>query len=112
MDCIFCKIAAKEVPSEIIYEDEKVLVFKDLEPKAPIHILVIPKTHISSVMEINEENSEIISHIFKVIKKLSSKLNLQNGFRVINNCGKYGGQTVNHIHFHVLGGQQLEWNPS
>ncbi len=112
MDCIFCKIAAKEVPSEIIYEDEKVLVFKDLEPKAPIHVLVIPKTHISSVMEINEENSEIISHIFKVIKKLSSKLNLQNGFRVINNCGKYGGQTVNHIHFHVLGGQQLEWNPS
>lgn len=112
MDCIFCKIAAKEVPSEIIYEDEKVLVFKDLEPKAPVHVLVIPKTHISSVMEINEENSEIISHIFKVIKKLSSKLNLQNGFRVINNCGKYGGQTVNHIHFHVLGGQQLEWNPS
>ena len=112
MDCIFCKIAAKEVPSEIIYEDEKVLVFKDLEPKAPVHVLVIPKAHISSVMEINEENSEIISHIFKVIKKLSSKLNLQNGFRVINNCGKYGGQTVNHIHFHVLGGQQLEWNPS
>ncbi len=112
MDCIFCKIAAKEVPSEIIYEDEKVLVFKDLEPKAPVHVLVIPKTHISSVMEINEENSEIISHIFKVIKKLSSKLDLQNGFRVINNCGKYGGQTVNHIHFHVLGGQQLEWNPS
>ena len=112
MDCIFCKIAAKEVPSEIIYEDEKVLVFKDLVPKAPVHVLVIPKTHISSVMEINEENSEIISHIFKVIKKLSSKLNLQNGFRVINNCGKYGGQTVNHIHFHVLGGQQLEWNPS
>ena len=112
MDCIFCKIAAKEVPSEIIYEDEKVLVFKDLEPKAPVHVLVIPKTHISSVMEINEENSEIISHIFKVIKKISSKLNLQNGFRIINNCGKYGGQTVNHIHFHVLGGQQLEWNPS
>ena len=107
MDCIFCKIAAKEVPSEIIYEDEKVLVFKDLEPKAPVHVLLIPKTHISSVMEINEENSEIISHIFKVIKKLSSKLNLQNGFRVINNCGKYGGQTVNHIHFHVLGGTQL-----
>lgn len=112
MDCIFCKIVAKEVPSEIIYEDEKVLVFKDLEPKAPVHVLVIPKTHISSVMEIHEENSEIISHIFKVIKKLSSKLDLQNGFRVINNCGKYGGQTVNHIHFHVLGGQQLEWNPS
>ncbi len=112
MDCIFCKIAAKEVPSEIVYEDEKVLVFKDLEPKAPVHVLVIPKTHISSIMEINEENSEIISHIFKVIKKISSKLNLQNGFRIINNCGKYGGQTVNHIHFHVLGGRQLEWNPS
>lgn len=112
MDCIFCKIAAKELPSEIIYEDEKVLVFKDLEPKAPVHVLAIPKNHISSVMEINEENSEIISHIFKVIKKISSKLNLQNGFRIINNCGKYGGQTVNHIHFHVLGGCQLEWNPS
>lgn len=69
MDCIFCKIIAREIPSEIIYEDEKVLVFKDLEPKAPVHVLVIPKTHISSIMEINEENSEIISHIFKVIKK-------------------------------------------
>ena len=87
-------------------------MFKDLEPKAPVHVLVIPKTHISSIMEINEENSEIISHIFKVIKKINSKLNLQNGFRIINNCGKYGGQTVNHIHFHVLGGRQLEWNPS
>ena len=112
MDCIFCKIIAREIPSEIIYEDEKVLVFKDLEPKAPVHVLVIPKTHISSIMEINEENSEIISQIFKVIKKINSKLNLQNGFRIINNCGKYGGQTVNHIHFHVLGGRQLEWNPS
>lgn len=112
MDCIFCKIAEKKLPSEIVYEDDKVLVFKDLEPKAPVHVLVIPKMHISSIMDLNEDNVEILSHILKVIKKIQTKLNLQDGFRVINNCGKFGGQTVNHIHFHVLGGRQLEWNPS
>ena len=112
MDCIFCKIAEKKLPSDIVYEDDKVLVFKDLEPKAPIHVLVIPKIHISSVMDLNENNVGILSHIFKVIKKLQTKLNLQEGFRVINNCGKFGGQTVNHLHFHVLGGRPLEWNPS
>lgn len=112
MDCIFCKIAEKKLPSDIVYEDDKVLVFKDLEPKAPVHVLVIPKMHISSIMDLNEDNVEILSHILKVIKKIQTKLNLQDGFRVINNCGKFGGQTVNHIHFHVLGGRQLEWNPS
>ena len=112
MDCIFCKIAEKKLPSDIVYEDDKVLVFKDLEPKAPIHVLVIPKIHISSVMDLNENNIGILSHIFKVIKELQTELNLQEGFRVINNCGKFGGQTVNHLHFHVLGGRPLEWNPS
>ncbi len=112
MDCIFCKIAEKKLPSDIVYEDDKVLVFKDLEPKAPIHVLVIPKIHISSVMDLNENNIGILSHIFKVIKKLQTELNLQEGFRIINNCGKFGGQTVNHLHFHVLGGRPLEWNPS
>lgn len=112
MDCIFCKIAEKKISSEILYEDDKVLVFKDLEPKAPVHVLVIPKIHIASAMELNEDNCDILAHIFSTIKKISSELNLKDGFRIINNCGKFGGQTVNHIHFHVLGGCQLVWNPA
>lgn len=111
MNCIFCKIAEKKLPSDIVYEDDKVLVFRDLEPQAPVHVLIIPKIHISSIIDLDKNSSEIIPHIFNVIKKIQNKLNLQNGFRIINNCGKFGGQTVNHLHFHVLGGKQLEWNP-
>ena len=111
MDCIFCKIASKKIPSDMIYEDEKILVFKDLNPVAPIHVLIIPKKHISSANEINKENSEIISHIFSCIPKISKTLHLENGFRIINNCGTDGGQTVNHIHFHLIGGEKLGWPP-
>lgn len=112
MDCIFCKIINGEIPSTKIYEDEKVIAFNDISPEAPIHFLVIPKAHIQSANDINEENSNIISHIFIVINKLVRELNIdQSGYRIINNCGKDGGQTVNHIHFHVMGNRELKWPP-
>ena len=109
MDCIFCKIAAGEIPSKKAYEDDKVLAFYDLEPQAPVHILIIPKEHISSCAEITEKNSEVISHIFEVAAKLGKELGLDNGYRIVNNCGADGGQTVHHLHFHFMGGRQFGW---
>lgn len=109
MDCIFCKIAAGEIPSKKAYEDDKVLAFYDLEPQAPTHILIIPKEHISSAAEINESNSAVISHIFEVAAKLGKELGLENGYRIVNNCGADGGQTVHHIHFHFMGGRKFGW---
>lgn len=111
MDCIFCKIANGEIPSKKVYEDEKVCAFYDLDPQAPIHVLIIPKEHISSVMELNEENADIVSHIFLVAKKLAQELNLEKGFRLVNNCGEEGGQSVMHLHFHLLGGRSMKWPP-
>lgn len=111
MDCIFCKIASGEIPSNKIYEDEKVIAFYDLAPQAPVHFLVIPKEHIKCADEINESNSEIIAHIFEVISKVAKELKLENGYRIVNNCGEDGGQTVGHLHFHVLGGRLLAWPP-
>ena len=111
-DCIFCKIIAGEIPSKKIYEDDKVLAFYDISPEAPVHFLVIPKDHISSANELNEENCEIISHIFMVINKIVRELNIaDSGYRIVNNCGADGGQTVNHLHFHVLGARELKWPP-
>lgn len=109
MDCIFCKIANGEIPATKVYEDETVVAFNDLEPQAPTHILVIPKQHITSAADVTEENSAVIAHIFEVIAKLSKELNLDNGFRVVNNCGEDGGQTVMHIHFHLMAGRKLIW---
>lgn len=103
MDCLFCKIINKEILADIIYEDDKVLVFKDIKPQAPIHFLAVPKQHIDSVIKINSENSNIISYIFEIIAKLAKEYSLENGFRVITNHGVDGGQTVNHLHFHLLG---------
>lgn len=111
MDCLFCKIAKGEIPSKKIYEDEKVLAFYDIDPQAPIHFLVIPKNHIKSCDEINDENCEIVGYIFKIIAKLAKELHMQDGYRIVNNCGEYGGQSVAHLHFHVLGGRLLSWPP-
>ena len=111
MDCIFCKIANGEIPATKVYEDETVVAFNDLEPQAPTHILVIPKQHITSAADVTEENSAVIAHIFEVIAKLSKELNMADGFRVVNNCGEDGGQTVGHIHFHILAGRNLGWPP-
>ena len=107
MDCIFCKIAAGEIPSTKVYEDEQVLAFRDIAPMAPSHILVIPKKHIASVAEISGENSAVIAHIFEVIAKIAKDEGLDNGYRVVSNCGAHAGQTVHHLHFHILGGKQL-----
>ena len=109
MDCIFCKIANGEIPSKKVYEDDTVIAFHDLEPQAPTHILVIPKQHITSAADITSENSAVIAHIYEVIAKLAKDLNLEKGFRVVNNCGEDGGQTVMHIHFHLMAGRKLAW---
>lgn len=111
-DCIFCKIIKGEIPSKKIYEDDKVYAFYDISPEAPVHFLVIPKEHICSVNELSEENAAVVSHIFLVINKLVSELGIvEKGYRIVNNVGEDGGQTVHHMHFHVLGGRSLQWPP-
>ena len=106
-DCLFCKIVAGQIPSTKVYEDELVLAFRDIAPQAPTHILVIPKEHIASVAEITGENSTVVAHIFEVIAKVAAQEGLTNGYRVVSNCGADAGQTVHHLHFHILGGKQL-----
>lgn len=111
-DCIFCKIINGEIPSEKLYEDDKVLAFNDINPEAPVHFLVIPKKHIKNINEITEEDSVIIAHVFKVIKKITQDLGIsEDGYRVVTNIGQNGGQTVDHMHFHILGGRNLVWPP-
>ena len=110
-DCLFCRIVAGEIPSTKIYEDDVVYAFADIDPQAPFHAIVIPKMHIASAAEINNENSFVISKIFEAIAKIAKQENLENGFRVVNNCGKDGGQTVGHIHFHLLARRNLAWPP-
>ncbi len=109
MDCIFCKIANGEIPSTKVYEDDTVVAFNDLEPQAPSHILVIPKAHISSAAEITPENSAVIAHIFEVIAKIAEEKGFSDGFRIVNNCGDSAGQTVKHIHFHLMAGRDFTW---
>jgi histidine triad (HIT) family protein len=110
-DCLFCKIVSGEIPSKKIYEDELVYAFDDIDPKAPVHFLVIPKEHIPSAAHITSENSAVISHIFEVIAKLSSRPEQEGGWRVVSNVGTRGGQTVHHLHFHVLAGRNMTWPP-
>ena len=110
MSCIFCKIAAGEIPSEEIYSDEKVYAFKDISPQAPVHILVIPRAHIESADCITAENSGNVAAVFEAIPKVAAAAGLENGYRVVTNIGDDGCQTVKHIHFHVLGGKKLPEN--
>ena len=111
-DCIFCKIAAKEIPAAVVYEDQLVLAFKDLEPQAPFHALVIPKKHIESVGALTPEDKELAGHIMcEVIPAIAKESKLDNGFPVVANTGEDGGQTVKHLHFHVLGGRSMQWPP-
>ena len=107
-DCIFCKIVKGEIPSNKVYEDDEILAFKDINPMAPVHILVIPKKHIESANDISEEDELLIGRMFTVIKKLAKENNLNNGYRIVNNCGEDGGQAVKHLHFHLLGGRKLK----
>lgn len=110
-DCLFCKIVAGKIPSTPVYEDEYVYAFMDIDPKAPFHAIVIPKEHISSADCITPENSYLIGKVFEAIAKISKQENLENGYRVVNNCGEDGGQTVHHIHFHLLARRNLAWPP-
>ena len=107
MNCLFCKIIAGEIPSTKVYEDETVYAFRDIAPQAPTHILVIPKEHIPSVDGITAENSAVVAHIFEVIPRIAAAEGLTGGYRVVSNCGDDAGQTVHHLHFHILGGKQL-----
>ena len=105
--CIFCKIVAGEIPSTKVYEDAEILAFRDINPMAPTHILVIPKTHMGSVNDITAENSGVVAHIFEVIPQIAAAEGLTGGYRVVSNCGADAGQTVQHLHFHILGGKTL-----
>jgi len=109
MDCIFCAIANGEIPTNKVYEDDKILAFYDLEPQAPVHILIIPKEHIKWAYDVNEENSPVIAHIFAKIPEIAKKLGIEDGFRIVNNCGALAGQSVQHLHFHLMAGRAFTW---
>ena len=109
-DCIFCKIIAGEIPSAKVYEDDYVYAFRDINPQAPVHVLIVTKKHISCADEINEENSAYVAKVFEAVGKIAAAEGLTNGYRVINNCREDGGQTVMHLHFHLLGGKKLGEN--
>ena len=109
-DCLFCAIAAGEIPSNKVYEDELCFAFYDIDPQAPVHFLVIPKEHIASAAEIGENNSAVVAHIFEVIAKVTKELGLES-YRVVSNIGEQAGQSVKHLHFHVLSGRDMTWPP-
>ena len=112
MDCLFCRIAAGEIPSTTVYEDDMVYAFRDIEPQAPVHVLIIPKQHIASANEINDENCAIVGHIFKVAAEIAKNEGIaEDGYRIVTNIGENGGQTVKHLHYHMLGGRYLQWPP-
>ena len=106
-NCLFCKIVEGSIPSTKVYEDDMILAFRDIAPQVPTHILVIPKAHIASVNGITAENSAVVAHIFEVIPQIAAGEGLDNGYRVVSNCGDDAGQTVHHLHFHILGGKVL-----
>lgn len=111
-DCLFCKIIAKEIPSKQAYEDDQVLAFYDIEPQAPVHILIVPKKHVESVLFLQDEDKDLAFHMLQVAKKLANDLGLaENGFRLVFNTGADGGQTVMHLHLHLLGGRAMGWPP-
>ena len=109
-DCLFCAIAAGEIPSRKVYEDELCFAFHDIDPQAPVHFLVIPKEHIASVAEIGEANSAVVAHIFEVIAGVTKEMGIES-YRVVSNIGEQAGQSVKHLHFHVLSGRDMTWPP-
>lgn len=107
MDCLFCKIVNGEIPSTKVYEDDYLYAFNDINPQAPVHVLIIPKKHIDSAADITEENADLVAKVFVAAAKIAKDLNLENGFRIVTNSGEFGCQSVHHIHFHLLSGKQL-----
>jgi histidine triad (HIT) family protein len=111
-DCIFCKIVQKKIPSRIVYEDEISLAFEDINPQAPVHTLIIPKKHISTLLDIPEDDSGLIGHLFRIANKLAKDKGIaERGYRLVANCNPESGQTVYHIHIHLLGGRRMHWPP-
>ena len=111
-DCLFCNIAAGDTDTELVYEDKKIVAFEDINPQAPIHLLLVPKKHISTLTNLEDEDYKLIGHIYKIANQLAEKHGVANdGFRIVSNCKEQGGQTVLHIHFHLLGGRNLQWPP-
>lgn len=110
-DCIFCKIAEKEIPSNIVYEDDQIICFHDLEPQAPVHVLIIPKKHIASMDDVSADDQQLMGYIMTKVREIAEILGLENGYRLVNNCGEDGFQTVKHLHFHLLGKRKLTWPP-
>ena len=110
-DCVFCRIANKEIPANVAYEDESVLCFHDLSPQAPVHVLLIPKRHISGMDGIGDDDRELLGHMMAKVREIAAGLGLTNGYRVVSNCGEDGLQTVGHLHFHILGKRKMLWPP-
>ncbi|MDD4377558.1 MAG: histidine triad nucleotide-binding protein [Eubacteriales bacterium] len=110
-DCIFCMIGSGEIPSNVVYEDDKIIAFHDLEPQAPVHVLVIPKKHIESLDDVSEDDKELLGHIMFKIHEIADMLGIENGYRVVSNNGEDAFQTVKHLHFHVLGKRKMTWPP-
>ncbi len=112
MTCLFCSIGEKKIPSDIVYEDDNFLAFRDISPAAPVHILLIPKKHIKSLEEVAQDDLQLMAEIFPLIQKIAAQEGLsQAGYRLVANAGAHGGQTVDHLHFHILGGRELQWPP-
>jgi len=111
MSCLFCDIAAGKIPSQKVYEDEQMLAFKDLNPQAPVHILLIPKKHIDSLAQVGSDDAQVVAHIIECIAPITQSLGCADSFRVVSNCGENAGQSVAHLHFHLLAGRMFSWPP-
>ncbi len=109
--CIFCRIAGKEIPASIVYEDDRILAFRDADPQAPVHVLIIPKKHLSSLNDLSDGDRELMGHLMCTLPHIARKLELDNGYRLVCNCGEDGMQTVPHLHFHMLGMRRMHWPP-
>lgn len=110
-DCIFCKIISKEIPGNIAYEDDRILAFHDLEPQAPVHVLIVPKKHIASLDDVAQEDAALLGYLMSKVKDIAAELGLENGYRVVINTGEDGFQTVKHLHIHLLGKRKMTWPP-
>jgi histidine triad (HIT) family protein len=110
-DCLFCRIAAGEIPADAVYEDDDLIAFRDISPQAPVHVLVVPRRHLASLDDAAEEDAALLGRILLVTRRLARELGIESGYRVVNNCGPSAGQSVFHIHFHLLGGRPMGWPP-